>query len=266
MTAIPLGTLAIDMVGGAGRVGLIAGTTAAVVKKILDMITAALSKIFALIKRGILKVFSEKDRLAAFDPVAAYAGAVTLIGQFLRDISRARFLGPALLNMAYAVDNLRNVLEPFVQGALKMAINAITEIAILITAVVGQIIDVTNSLIAHFNAIAAATSAFIDFRKVMVLAEIAIRRIFFLGYGLGSVGGGAGTTPIAIIMTDIQKRIKEIRKELQDAADRQIASGANDIFMNDLRALTEGATVYGRKRAYEVGRTPRHDLFGGGPP
>ena len=264
MSAIPIGTLAIDLIaggGGAGKAGAIAGVVAAVTNKILGVIGSMIRKVFDLIKKGIQKILSEKGRLAAFDPVAAYAGAVTMIGQLLRDISRARFLGPALLDLAQAVNTLRNILEPFIQGVLKIAINAFTNLVVSVMALVGLLKDTFKWVMKYVRAIVETASALLNFSSYLKTAVLFFQQMPLMP-----------KTPVGVwqlLLADIARRMKEIRKELAEANDQNKLGGSNELFMQDLRWLTEGATKYnlvGQPTRIKQNANPydyrEHDLFG----
>ncbi len=263
MSAIPIGSLAIQLVGGGGLGGAVAsggvaGVTAAVVTKILDMISAAARQIIKLIQSAIRKIFSEGRRLAMFAPTAAMAAMTTQVGQLLRDISRARALGPSFLRLARVTNSLRNQLEPIIQALLKIGTGSLVKVLTLIDEVAPAILKLVDTIF-------LGTSVLLG-----VIASIARARNWFdssspVGPGMFTYKGRRrGMSDIPDLLADAANELERIRQAMQGAIDDGQVKSVNGVFMNDLRSLTEGATRFGRDQSELLGPGGR-DLFKTGP-
>ena len=263
MSQFAIGSLALELTGGGAaarlgsQIGTSAGISAAITTTILNTVLSAIRRIVDFIKARIRALFALRSRLAQFDPTAAAAQMQARIGDLLRNIARARSLGPRLLEMTRVIERIKNALNP------------------LITFIQGQMITALTTLANKFATVATEPQVkFIVAQTAINLLAVRLQRLQeTFALDPTSPGGAVGASLGAMlkVLETIFGKLEDVKKEIANANDMAVGQGANAIFLNDLRLLTEGASlrtfttdaqgnrISGRTKIGTGGR----DLFGG---
>ena len=268
MSQFAIGSLALELTGGgaAGRlgsqIGTSAGISAAITTTILNTVLSAIRRIVDFIKARIRALFALRSRLAQFDPTAASAQVMARIGDLLRNIARARSLGPRLVEMTRVIERIKNALNP------------------LITFIQGQMITALTTLANKFATVATEPQVkFIVAQTAINLLAVRLQRLQeTFALDPTSPGGAVGASLGAMlkVLETIFNKLEDVKDEITKQGDLEVGEGANAIFLNDLRLLTEGASLRtfriekkGKQFFKIPTRTPIgrgkdvHDLFGG---
>lgn len=225
MSAGNLGSLAINILGGGGtavQAGIVTGITTALTADLLAMMRLAIRKVLGWIQSAIKAVLAERERLGVLDPVAALALLTTNIRTLVREIGRARILGPSLLNLSIAMENLKDAFEP-----LRRVISE--EIIVTLT----SLVNIMNKDVIPGLA---------DFAERLVGSGRAQTAMGFFPGGVGIL--------FRLVVKALDKIADENKKTREENEADKALEGINTIVMNDLRSLTEDAvssTLSGRE-------------------
>ena len=263
MSAMPLGSLAINLVGGGqaasafgSRVGISAGIAQEITRRIIDMVAGAIRRFITIVQSAVRKVLSERQRLAGLDPTMAAAEITAKVNQLLRDIGRARALGPGMLRLTEQVERLKNAAEPLIRYLIGEVTDALTGIVRLINDVLAP------AMRGMINEILGSVQAFV----VSLHGLAAMIQTVLPGRGAPRMNPKTGELEFQPMpgfqkmMEQILEWIQGIRKSLEEANDADRFNNANTIFMDDLRFLTKDATRYGTGQSELIGPRGR-DLF-----
>ena len=261
MSQFAIGSLALELTGGgaAGRlgsqIGQVAGVTSAITTTILNVVLSAIRRIVDFIKARIRALFALREQLKQFDPTVAQAAAEARIGSLIRNIERARELGPGILKLTRGMQSLKDAIVP------------------LATMLQNRMLGLLNKLLF------GPTSLFLNAKEQETSVAKAIEsgsdfltRLIPMFLDDLAKGDKLGLTERFGQSVDrVIEEIRNLNKVLTDNSDLERGEGSNAILLNDLRLLTEGASlrtfttdVKGRKipDRTRIG-TKGRDLFGG---
>lgn len=193
------------------------------------------------LKKWTSELANTTKRLAHLNSNAALAGVIEEFGEFRRNLSLGRVLGPTMLSVARLRDRIQDNLQPLKETYALLKAKAVENFMALIVVVtkrLGQLGGVLESITSFLTE---------TFDSLMTMISKIGRSLFMYGRSLGLAGDVLGLTQMGYTLTKIVELMDALRSEMKDAKEDarskdefEEAKLANAELLSSLQQLTGG--------------------------